>query len=195
TRPGASGGGAGEGRGVWTGGGVGDKNQPPPLPLPEQGGVPPAFGYPLPVRADGTVPLPWVDPVKVEGLTVTEAQDEIIKAYTVTKKILQPGRERVIVTLMRPRTYHVLGVRQDTGAIAITGSPGTGAGGLIGQTKRGTGTVLDLPAYENDVLNALARTGGLPGLDAQNEVVIERGTFRDFASDSAAGCADPWPPA
>jgi protein involved in polysaccharide export with SLBB domain len=177
--------------GVWIEGVLGDKAQPPPLHVPEQGGVPPAFGYPLPVRADGTVPLPLIDPVKVEGMTVAEAQDAIVKAYTVTKKILQPGRERVIVTLMRPRTYHVLVVRQDTGAIALTQAPGPGAGGLIGQTKRGTGTVLDLPAYENDVLNALARTGGLPGLDAQNEVVIERGSFRDFADVLAGGCAPP----
>lgn len=177
--------------GVWIEGVLGDKNQPPPLHLPDQGGTPPAFGYPLPVRGDGTVPLPLIDPVRVEGLTLPEAQEKIIEAYTVTKKILQPGRERVVITLMRPRTYHVMVVRQDTGAIALTSSPGTGTGGLIGQTKRGTGTVLDLPAYENDVLNALARTGGLPGLDAQNEVVIERGSFRDFA-DPPAGCPDPW---
>jgi protein involved in polysaccharide export with SLBB domain len=183
---------AGDVLGVWIEGVLGEKTQPPPLHLPEQGGTPPAFGYPLPVRQDGTVPLPLIDPVKVEGLTVTEAQDEIIKAYTVTRKILQAGRERVIVTLMRPRTYHVLVVRQDTGAIALTSSPGAGSGGLLGQTKRGTGTVLDLPAYENDVLNALARTGGLPGLDAQNEVVIERGSFRDFAEANGPGCPDPW---
>ena len=35
--------------------------------------------------------------------------------------------------------------------------------------------VVDLPANQNDVLNALTRTGGLPGLDAVNEVVIRRG--------------------
>jgi hypothetical protein len=36
-----------------------------------------------------------------------------------------------------------------------------------------------LPAYENDVLHALAQTGGLPGLDAVNEVVIQRGYFQE----------------
>jgi hypothetical protein len=40
------------------------------------------------------------------------------------------------------------------------------------------GVALDLPAYENDVLNALTRTGGLPGFEAENEVIIERGAFR-----------------
>src|SRR5262249_60035794 len=61
-----------------------------------------------------------------------------------------------------------------------------GAGGACGGNRRGTGAVVDLPAYENDVLNALTRTGGLPGLDAMNEVVIQRGSFRDRAD---AACA------
>jgi hypothetical protein len=34
--------------------------------------------------------------------------------------------------------------------------------------------VVDLPAYENDVLTALTETGGLPGFDAKNEISIER---------------------
>jgi hypothetical protein len=36
---------------------------------------------------------------------------------------------------------------------------------------------VDLPAYENDVLHALAASGGLPGLDAKNEIQIRRGLF------------------
>ena len=35
-------------------------------------------------------------------------------------------------------------------------------------TLAGTGQIIDLPAYQNDVLTALARTGGLPGTDAKN---------------------------
>jgi len=50
----------------------------------------------------------------------------------------------------------------------------TVAGGLIGNARRGTGAAVDLPAYENDVLNALNRTGGLPGVDALNEVIVQR---------------------
>src|SRR5439155_14489177 len=51
--------------------------------------------------------------------------------------------------------------------------------GTAGTLKRGAGFAVDLPAYENDVLHALAQTGGLPGLDAANEVVIQRGYFQD----------------
>ena len=70
-------------------------------------------------------------------------------------------------------------VRQDSGGLTV------GSTGSLGQTKRGTGYVLNLPAYENDVLNALARTGGLPGLDAENEVRIERGAVKDFDNKDA----------
>jgi hypothetical protein len=154
------------------------------------------------VAADGTIRLPLIAPLRVEGLGVPEAEDEIIRAYTVTRKILNPNTARIIVTLMRQRVYHVLVVRQDTAFPIGGGGPGggttatgvltgppagqtTGAAGVIGQTKRGTGYVVDLPAYQTDVLNALTRTGGLPGLDAQNEVVIQRGTFEDFADPQA----------
>src|SRR5207244_1435696 len=43
--------------------------------------------------------------------------------------------------------------------------------------RRGTGFSISLPAYENDLLNALARTGGFPGTDAVNEIIIERSSF------------------
>jgi hypothetical protein len=182
--------------GVWVEGILGDKNQPPPLRLPESGTLPPAFGYPIPVAEDGTVTLPLAAPVKVAGLSTAEAQREILKAYTVTRKILQPGDGKVIVTLMRPRQVRVLVVRQDTGAIPIgVAVPGTTTN-LVSQTKRGTGFAVELPAYENDVLNALVRTGGLPGLDAENEVIIQRGYFADFANPEALRhCAELHPDA
>ena len=165
--------------GIWIEGILGEKGQPPPLRLPEQGNIPPAFGYPVGVREDGTIDLPYIEPLKVKGDTVAEVRDAIHKAYTVDRHILQMGRDRIIVSLMRPRQYHILVVRQDTGAVSLGGTGISTAGGLVGQTKRGSGYVLDLPAYENDVLNALARTGGFPGLDAHNEVTIERGSFKE----------------
>jgi hypothetical protein len=56
------------------------------------------------------------------------------------------------------------------------------------QVNRGTevsteyatrGTTVNLPAYKNDVLNALAETGGLPGVSAKNEVKILRSSLMD----------------
>jgi protein involved in polysaccharide export with SLBB domain len=166
--------------GIYIEGVLGDRTQPPPVRLVEQSGVPPAIGYPIPVRESGTLSLPLVDPIPVAGLTVSEAEKAVRDAYTVKKEILRPGRERIIVTLMQPRTYHVLVVRQDAGS--GQGQAPTTFGNFVGSTaevlgprKRGTGFNLELPAYENDVLNALTRTGGLPGLDAKNEIIIQRG--------------------
>jgi hypothetical protein len=133
----------------------------------------------VPVREDGTIALPLIDPVKVTGLSIAEAQVEIVKAYTVTRKILQPGRERVIISLMQPRQYHVLVAREDGGAVetASTGGFGGYSGGTsITETRRSIGVSLDLPAYENDLLNALMRTGGVPGFEAEDYVIIQRGT-------------------
>jgi protein involved in polysaccharide export with SLBB domain len=172
--------GPGDVLGVYIEGVLGDRTQPPPIRLPESGNLPPAFGYPTLVHANGTVTLPLVEPIRVEGLSLTQAQEAIVQAYTVRQKILQPGRERIIVTLMQPRTYHVLVVRQDSaGGVQqpVSFAPGITAGIVeaSGGSRRGAGFSLDLPAYENDVLNALTRTGGLPGLDARNEVIIQRG--------------------
>jgi hypothetical protein len=41
------------------------------------------------------------------------------------------------------------------------------------------------------VLNALARTGGLPGTDAKNEVIIQRGSYSAAAFAAFADCPDP----
>jgi protein involved in polysaccharide export with SLBB domain len=177
--------GPGDVLGVYIEGVLGEPKTSPPVQYSDQGNLPPSIGYPIPVRDDGTLPLPYVEPLQVNGLTLAAAQDLIIKTYTETKPILKVGQERVIVTLVKPRQYHILVVRQDSGGLTLGGATGTGGGsggatGVLGQTKRGTGYVVSLPAYENDVLNALAKTGGLPGLDAENEVIIQRGYFEDF---------------
>ncbi len=54
-------------------------------------------------------------------------------------------------------------------------------------SKRGSAHVVDLPAYENDVLHALSISGGLPGYDAFNEVWVLR---RDNLP--AGGLPDLW---
>lgn len=147
--------------GIW-----GEKGQPIPVRYPEQGNLPPAVGFPIPVSSDGTLPLPYIDPLKVAGLTLKEAEDAIRKAYTVDKKILVAGKERILISLIKARSFRVQVVRQDT--------PQVNVGNLQNNARRGTGATIDLPIYENDVLNALNRTGGLPGLDALNEIIVQR---------------------
>lgn len=180
---------AGDVLGVFIEGVLGEKNQAPPVRFfteQEQGTQSfriPAMGYPIVVGANGTLPLPLISPLKVKGMTIEEAQEAVRKAYTVDNQILRPGRERILVNLMQPRTYHVLVVREDGGSYqqgqGQNANFGVGYGASFqivpGSTHRGSGFTLELPAYKNDVLEAVTRTGGLPGLDAKNEIVIQRG--------------------
>ena len=80
--------------------------------------------------------------------------------------------------MLRERTYRVFIVRQDNSA-ASRGGQFFGLAGRAGVTDRSDqssrGFVLQLPAYKNDVLNALSRTGGLPGVNAKAEIRVLRG--------------------
>lgn len=168
--------------GIYIEGVLGTKEEPPPVHFPEAGeDLPPAIGYPVPVREDGSISLPLIDPLRVRGLTLAEAEQRIREAY-ITKKILKADRERIIVTLMRPRTYHVLIVREDetdtqSNLLNFGNARNIGLALALGQNRRGMSYPLELKAYENDVLHALSESGGMPGNDAKNEVIILRGAF------------------
>lgn len=153
---------------------LGEPNQVPPIVFPPQGSTYNniGLGYPIPVLEDGGISLPLLnDPVIVKGMTLREAQAAVRKTY-LDKGLLKDDQVKLLVTLYRPRQTRVLVVRQDSGG---TGQTFTYGGNLQFTTKRGSGIVLELNAYENDVLTALIRSGGLPGNDAKNEVLIQRG--------------------
>lgn len=143
----------------------------PPVYFPTQldpmaRGLPPALGYPITIGEDGTISLPLVDPIHVDGMSVTEANKAIRDAY-VRGEILRPGRQRIIVSLMQPRTTRVMVFRQETGGFT------TGPNGIVAvSSKRGSGALVYLRGYENDVLTAIAETGGLASLEDYNEIVI-----------------------
>jgi len=143
-----------------------------PVYSPSATDLPPSVGFPISVRANGTISLPLVPPIPVRGLTVSQVEDSIRHTFTVGKPLLQTGRERILVSLQKPRTYRVVVIRQES----ASGQGNSGANDeLTGERqKRGTGKVVNLPAYRNDVLNALSESGGLPGLDARNTVYILR---------------------
>jgi hypothetical protein len=184
--------GPGDVLGVWIEGVLGDRGQVPPVHYPEGQNGPSAIGFPIPVRDDGTLALPLVDPIHVEGKSIAEVEGLVRKAYTEPKQILRTDQERIIITLIRERLYHVLVIRQDGGETVGTGSRSQFSDiVVVGGNKRGTGHTVDLPAYKNDVLNALAKTGGLPGLDAKNEIVIHRGRFRKLKHPKSDSPAEP----
>ncbi len=160
--------------GIWIEGIIGERGIPIPIftfddPSRLARSQAPGAGYPFPVREDGTVQLPLIDAVPVRGMSKEEAQKAIRQQYT-GKGLLPPGRDKMLVTLLHKRQFEVVVLRQEAGAFGVGPEGGTSTAG-----KRGSGAVINLAAYENDVLHALSLTGGLPGLDAYNAVVIYRG--------------------
>ena len=151
---------------------LGRREEQPPVYFPQNSDTPPTVGYPIPVRDDGTISLPLVGSVSVRGLSIREIEDKLRRAYTVDQKLLVDGRDRIFVALQIPRTYRILVIRQEASSDLTVSTQGQLN---IGTSKRGTGKVVNLPVYKNDVLNALAETGGLPGLDAENAIYIIRG--------------------
>ncbi len=150
--------GPGDVLGVYIEGILGAENQLPPVNLPDAAGVAPSFGFPIPIRKDGTVPLPLIRPLKVTGLTLEQAEELIVEAYTVKEKVLVEGEQRIIITMIRPRHIEVIVFRQDLSAEKI---------------RSESSFVLSIASNKADVITALAKTGGLPA-DSVEEIVIHR---------------------
>ena len=165
--------------GVYIEGVLGETDQLPPIHFPDVGNLPPSVGFPIPIREDGTVPLPLVDPIDVAGLTISGAQAKILAAYTdreSEKEIIKPGETRVLVTLVAPRTVKIRVVREDSTSVAARRNFNPfGFATPISERGSGQGMIVQLPETEADLLSVLAETGGLPGPNATNEVVIQRG--------------------
>lgn len=141
----------------------GEDGEAPPVQLPEAGETAPSIGFPVPVRSDGTISLPSVEPIAVQGRSLDEVKELVKRAYLDgPSPVIDDGR--IIVTLMRARTIRVLVVRED----------------LPSEYPRGF--VLELPVYKNDVFNALMKTGGMPTTNANNVLQIARGTDSQLAT-------------
>lgn len=169
--------------GVFVEGVLGEFDSAPPVIENPGNDLPPAIGFPIPVRQDGTLSMPLVDPVPVRGLTIQQAEQMVSRAYRGgPDPILKEGR--IIVTLLRKRTYRVFVIRQDNSQSAQGQNfQSRGQAGIINNRsdESSRGMVLQMPAYQNDVLNALTQTGGLPGLNAKSEIRILRGDRAQIA--------------
>ena len=148
----------------------------PPITAPMTPLDPPTMGYPITVRDDHTLVLPQLPPINVYGMSLREVEIAIGNACT-QAQLMQMNNSQVLVALWRPREYRVMVVRQEaTEPMAMAG----GGMGTVspGVSKRGSGQVVRLRAYENDVLHSLTSSlgtnNGLPGLDAENAIYIIR---------------------
>jgi len=157
--------------GVYIEGALGKAEEPPPVNMPQLGSdLPPSIGYPIIVREDGTLSLPLIPPVPVRGLTMDQVENVLRRAYTIDRKILAPGKDRIIVTLLQPRVVRVVVMRQDSATSALQNSTDPNLRFELSTRSE----EVKLRAYENDVLHALAETGGMPGYSAKNEIKILR---------------------
>lgn len=129
----------------------------------------PGVGIPVTVQANGELQLPLVAAIQARGNTQLQIAEKIRSAY-IEKGIVKAGNDQVNVSLIRGRVNRVLVLRED---IAAPGPTLVTKGSTMLQ-KRGSAEVIDLPVYESDILHALAVSGGLPGVDANNEVWILR---------------------
>jgi len=156
--------------------------EPPPVNFPDATSqLDPSLGFPVAVINDGTIQLPNLEPIKVRGLTIDQTRDLIRKYYLDSEILKESSRLQPIVTLMKERTYNVIVVRQDIGT---SGSNAAGQQGGSNSFTRGadqsaSGRMVKLKAYQNDVLNALIESGGLPGVNAKNEVKVLRASRAD----------------
>jgi hypothetical protein len=182
---------AGDVLGIYIEGVLGRDGDVPPVYIPQNRFTPPSVGYPIAVQGDGTISLPLVGPVLVCGMTIRAVEAAIREVYTWgPRPLLQPGQDRILVSLQQPRLYSVLVIRQE--ADNQQGNLGQSQTVNFNIDKRGTGRIVLLPAYKNDILHALAETGGLPGLDAQNAIYIVRGR-RHAAAMPMLPAAAPYP--
>ena len=146
--------------------------QAPPPPVGAASALRGGVGHPVTVLHDGNIVLPGIPKLNVKGLTIDETRLAIQKHYTDLK--LEPGPiAKLTVTLIHARQTQVLVFRQEAPSFQA------GQEGTIPMSKRNTGWVIDLPAYQNDVLHALAKSGGLPDFDAYNEIIIHRDSMRN----------------
>ncbi|HBE70621.1 MAG TPA: sugar ABC transporter substrate-binding protein [Planctomycetaceae bacterium] len=150
--------------------------EPPPVHFPEQEDtLPPSTGFPITVIDDGTISLPLLDPIKVEGLTTDQARDLIRRKYVEANILPEDRKISPLVTVIKKRQINVIVVRQDQQVSNVILEQVNRSGrGVTAADQSGESTVVKLDAFENDILHALSETGGMPGTSAKNQIKILR---------------------
>ena len=160
--------------GIFIEGVLGNLDESPPVQIPDPtSDLPPSLGYPVSVRVDGTISLPLVEPIPVRGLTIIQVEELIKSKYLDRNRPILTSDNRILVSLMRKRTVNVYVLRGDNSQSAgLNGSRSGVVNQRSDQSQRSNR--LQLPVGDNDLLNALSQTGGLPGVNAKSDVKIYR---------------------
>ncbi|MEP3479016.1 MAG: polysaccharide biosynthesis/export family protein [Fuerstiella sp.] len=162
--------------GIYIEGGPGQEPGEMPVRFPDDRNVAPAIGYPMPVRNGGYVRVPEVGLLFVNGMTIWQIEERIRQILVHEKKSHQPDKTQIHVSLMWTRSVDIMVIRQEENDATKLVAPSTGS-----DLDRSSGQVVQLPAFRNDVLNALLETGGLPSNEAENSVYIFKRNDRKVA--------------
>ena len=85
--------------GLFVEGVLGQYESDPPIHYPSaESGLPPAIGFPIQVRHDGTISLPLTEPLSVAGKTIVEIKALISKAYISGENPILRESDRIFVS-------------------------------------------------------------------------------------------------
>lgn len=145
---------------------LGDFSSKTPVHMPNDSGGLAGIGYPVFVRANGTLSLPQIKPISVRGLTVSQAERKISTTY-LAKKILKQGR-RVSVDLIRKRTVKITLVHNRsvdrTRTVSIVSLPVDQATPLFALSKSGA-------SFESNNVRVQRMSPSRSGLLSENDIV------------------------
>ena len=137
--------------------------EPPPTLSETTLNLIPGTGTPFEVGRDGTIILPEIGAVFVRGLTrmeITNRLKQLAKQASLgpdddPDEIEDP---KVVVARLKERTISVVVLRDELGPDGALDNNSIGIGGA--RFDEPTGQIVELKAYENDVLHALTASGG-----------------------------------
>jgi hypothetical protein len=174
--------GAGDVLGIYVADILGDREELPAVSYPHfriRNAPPEPFvGQPIKVETDGTIQLPYIPPIYVNGMTLQQVRQAIRHEYSIKTDFLKPERDHTVVTLITPRFCRIHVFRQDT----RYNVPGLQRPDQFEISRRWAGTILYLEPKEATVITALLQTGGLPGIDARNEIWVMKRVSPEEAS-------------
>ena len=159
--------------GVYIEGAPGQDGVEMPVRFADDSKVAPTVGYPTPVRSGGFVRIPQIGVLHVRGMTTAQIEEQIRRKLVGVDKDIRPEKDRIHVSLMWRRSVNVMVIRQEETSTTHIMAPTNGPDG-----DRRSGEVVNLPVFQNDVLHALMKTGGLPNNQAENAVYVFKRTDR-----------------
>jgi len=174
--------GAGDVLGIYVADIIGKREELPAVSYPHyrnrNAPTEPFVGQPIKVEADGTIQLPYIAPIHVDGMTLLEVRNAIRQEYSIKTDFVKDGRDNTVVTLITPRFCRIHVFRQDT----RYNVPGLQRPDQYEISRRWAGTILYLEPKEATVITALLQTGGLPGIDARNEIWVMKRVSEEEAA-------------